>query len=89
MFVMTLILALMLVLACVSYLRLKRCIQQQKKLHAELHDRYSLLWDDYIRRGQRIMLYEAGMSKDGVDALDSKVLARAEKFAKKENVSES
>jgi len=88
MFVITLILALMLILACVSYLKVKRGIQHQKKLYAELHDRYSLLWDDYIRRGQRIMLYEAGMSKDGVDALDSKALARAEKFAKKEAISD-
>lgn len=88
MFVMTLILALMLVLTCISYLRLKRCTQQQKKLHAELHDRYLLLWDDYIRRGQRIMLYESGMSKEDVDALDSKVLARAEKFAKNNDKSE-
>lgn len=59
-----------------------------KRLNAELHDRYALLWADYTRRGQRITLYEAGMTKTCVDELDKQVLARIEKYAKNEEISD-
>ncbi len=63
-------------------------LRSLKRLNDELHDRYALLWADYTRRGQRITLYEAGMTKACVDELDRQVLARIEKYAKHEEISE-
>lgn len=88
MFVLTLVLASMVILAGLGILTMKKDLQGQKKCHAELHDRYSMLWADYTRRGQRIMLYEAGMSKDAVDELDRNVKMRIEKFAENEKLSD-
>lgn len=81
MFILIIIMVLMLITFSVFALMMIKTQQSLKKLNAELHDRYSLLWADYTRRGQRISLYEAGMTKESVDALDRQVLARAKKFA--------
>ena len=82
MFVLLIIMILGIVILCAYTLRVLKKLRTIKKLNAELHDRYALLWADYTRRGQRIALYEAGMTKAAVDELDRQVLSRIEKFAK-------
>lgn len=84
MFVLIIIMTLVLLLFFIGTLMMVKSLRTLKKLNHELHDRYALLWADYTRRGQRIMLYEAGMTKASVDELDRKVLARIEKFSQSE-----
>ena len=75
-------------LLCGYIVKLKKAIGSYKKLNAELHDRYSLLWTDYLRRGKRITLYESGLSKEEVDKLERRVQCNLSRKVTAERLSE-
>ncbi|WP_044177316.1 hypothetical protein [Phytobacter massiliensis] len=75
-------------LLCGYIVKLKKAIGSYKKLNAELHDRYSLLWTDYLRRGKRITLYESGLSKEEVDTLERRVQCNLSRKVTAERLSE-